>query len=133
MKKTVVIILLALVAVAPSCRSKKMEPVSPRNEVTIPMREERFTFTQEADRISQGTNTHFVIMGSFQVRENAERFSETLRGLGFRPTILLSETGFHRVSSNSYLIEDEARARVMQIRSEFQAYADTWLLIRRTN
>lgn len=133
MKKTAVIILLALVAVAPSCRSKKMEPVSTRNEVTIPMREERFTFTQEADRISQGTNTYFVIMGSFQIKENADRFSETLRGLGFSPSILLSETGFHRVSSNSYPTEDAARARVMQIRNQFPAYADTWLLIRRTN
>lgn len=109
-----------------------MEPVAPaRAEVNIPVREERFTFTQEADRLSQGANTYFVIMGSFQVNENALRFSETLRGLGFTPTIILSETGFHRVSSNSYTTEDAARARVMQIRSEFPAYADTWLLIKR--
>ena len=133
MNKTTLFIMLALVIGATSCKSKKMTPVTPRAEIEIPVREERFTFTQEADRISQGTNMYFVIMGSFQSKDNADRFSETLRGYGFTPSILLSETGFHRVSVNSFTSEDNARARVIQIRNEFPAYADTWLLIRKTD
>lgn len=133
MNKTAILIMLALVIGATSCKSKRMTAASDRSEIEIPVREERFTFTQEADRISQGTNMYFVIMGSFQSKDNANRFSETLRGLGFTPSILLSETGFHRVSVNSYASEDSARARVLQIRSEFPAYADTWLLIRKPN
>jgi len=133
MNKTTLFIMLALVIGATSCKSKKMTPVTPRAEIEIPVREERFTFTQEADRISQGTNMYFVIMGSFQSKDNADRFSETLRGYGFTPSILLSETGFHRVSVNSFTSEDNARARVIQIRNEFPAYSDTWLLIRKTD
>ena len=131
MKKTTLFIMLALVIGASSCQSKRMVPVNERAEPDIPVREERFSFTQETDRISQQNNTFFVVMGSFQNRDNAEGFSETLRGLGFTPTILLSETGFHRVSVNSFLSEDNARSRVLQIREEFPDYADTWLLIKK--
>ncbi|MEE4177339.1 MAG: SPOR domain-containing protein [Bacteroides sp.] len=131
MKKTTLFILLALVIGATSCKSKRMLPVTERAEPDIPVREERFTFTREADRVSQQNNTFFVIMGSFQSRENADRFSETLRELGFSPSILLSETGFHRASVNSFLSEDNARSRVLQIREEFPDYADTWLLIKK--
>ena len=131
MKKTTLFIMLALVISATSCKSKRMLPVTERAELEIPVREERFTFTQEADRLSQQNNTFFVIMGSFQSRENADRFSGTLRELGFNPSILLSETGFHRVSVYSYQDEASARARVLQIREGFPQYADTWLLIRK--
>ena len=133
MKKTAIFIMLALVIGATSCKTNKLFPRSEKAELEIPVREERFTFTQEADRISQGTNMYFVIMGSFQSEENALRFSETLRGFGFTPSILLSETGFHRVSVNSYTSEDNARERVVQVRNEFPAYADTWLLVRKPN
>lgn len=133
MNKTAIFIMLALVIGATSCKSKRMTAATERAEADIPVREERFTFTQEADRISQGTNTFFIIMGSFQSEDNAKRFSETLRQQGFTPVILLSETGFHRVSVNSFTSEDNARSRVLQIRDEYPAYADTWLLIRKTN
>lgn len=133
MKKTAIFIMLALTIGATSCKSKIMTPVTPRSQAEIPVREERFTFTQEADRISQGTNTYFVIMGSFQSKDNADRFSQTLTVIGFTPSILLSETGFHRVSVNSFTSEDNARSRVLQIREEYPPYADTWLLIRKTD
>ena len=133
MNKTAIFIMLALAIGATSCKSKRMLPVTERAEADIPVREERFTFTQEADRISQGANTYFIIMGSFQSEDNAKRFSETLRQQDFTPVILLSETGFHRVSVNSFTSEDNARSRVLQIRDEYPAYADTWLLIRKTD
>ncbi len=133
MNKTAIFIMLALAIGATSCKSNRMLPVTERAEADIPVREERFTFTQEADHISQGTNTYFVIMGSFQSEDNAKRFSETLRQQGFTPVILLSETGFHRVSVNSFTSEDNARSRVLQIREEYPPYADTWLLIRKTD
>lgn len=133
MNKTAIFIMLALAIGATSCKSKRMLPATERAEADIPVREERFTFTQEADRISQGTNTYFVIMGSFQSKDNADRFSQTLKVIGFTPSILLSETGFHRVSVNSFTSEDNARSRVLQIREEYPPYADTWLLIRKTD
>lgn len=54
----------------------------------------------------------------------------TLRGQNFNPTILLSETGFHRVSVDSYQEEAPARRRIQHIRTNYPEYHDTWLLIR---
>lgn len=129
MNKITIVVILALIIGASSCKSVRMNRATERDAIEV--REERFIFTREEDRAIQDANSIFVIMGSFQSRENADRFSETLRGLGFTPSILLSETGFHRVSVNSFLSEDNARTRVLQIREEYPDYADTWLLIRK--
>lgn len=152
MKQTLIIIMLALAIGAVSCRSKRMVPieeppvvVAPVEEpdpipepvveapVEIQVREERFTFEREEDKIQHDPNMYFVIVGSFRSNDNARRFTETLKEQGFSPVILLSETGFHRVSVNSYTNEASARARVMHIRTDFPAYHDTWLLIRKQN
>ncbi len=138
------ILLLSVSMLMAACRSQDMVPADPPpvpEEEPIPepepdpepeirVVEERFTFESEADEVTQDENTYFVIVGSFIERENAENFMVTLRGQNFSPTILLSETGFNRVSVDSYQEEAPARRRIEHIRNNYPEYHDTWLLIR---
>ncbi|MDR4988165.1 MAG: SPOR domain-containing protein [Bacteroidales bacterium] len=141
------IILLALVSMLMfACKSKEMavveeppveetvaEPVADiRPEpVEVLVVEERFTFDRSEDKLTHDDNTYFIILGSFSYKDNAERFVETLKKQGFSPVVLLSETGFHRVSVYSYDQEVPARTRIQQLRSNYPEYHDLWLLIRK--
>jgi cell division protein FtsN len=153
MRKLITVLLIA--AVLPACRSgKEMSPVgytsppvrpevretpkqpepvrpAPEPEPVIPVVEERFEFERKQDEIDHQVNTFFVILGSFRVSENANRYKTTLENNGFRPVILISETGLHRVSIGSFSREADARQRVMQIRGSHPEHHDAWLLIRR--
>ncbi len=106
------------------------EPVLPPTR-EFPVVEESFKFEKREDEVTHEINRFFVILGSFKVHENANRFRTQLAGEGFNPVILLSETGFNRVSVDSYSREIDARQRVLQIRRTYPRYHDAWLLIRR--
>ena len=149
--KKLFILLLSVSMLMVACRSQDMrtaEPPPVPEEEPIPEPEpdpdpepapepeeirvvqESFTFDREEDELTQDEHTYFVIVGSFLERTNAENFMVTLRGQNFSPTILLSETGFNRVSVNSYEEEAPARRRIEHIRRNYPEYHDTWLLIR---
>ena len=145
--KYTLILLLAVAMLVTACKSQEMvpaeqppveeepivepepEPEPPGEEIRVV--EERFTFEKEEDEVTHEENMFFVIVGSFIQKDNAERFMETLRGQGFDPVILMSETGFHRVSVGSYEKEIPARTRIQQVRNNYPDYHDTWLLIRK--
>ncbi len=143
--KQLIVIMIFISMLMIGCRSQEMaavvepppaeepipDPVPETEPAEILVVEERFTFERQEDKASHDENTYFVIVGSFSYRENAERFLVTLQGQGFSPVILVSETGFHRVSVDSYDIEAPARSRIQQIRSTHPEYHDTWLLIRK--
>ncbi len=149
MRIKLVYFLLAILLLAVGCKSKKMiavdEPVQPRQkiepateEITVEVDhsprimsiQERFTFVSDDDKTIHDQKEYFVIIGSFRRQDNAQRFKQSLVAKGFTPVILLSETGLHRVSVDSFNSETEARARIMQIRNQYTEHADTWLLIR---
>lgn len=143
--KQIFILILFVSILMVGCKSKEMaaveeppvveEPVPEPEPMPEPAEilvvEERFTFDRTEDKASHDENTYFVIMGSFSYKSNAERFMETLSAQGFSPVILLSETGFHRVSVNSYEDEIPARTRIQRIRNSYPEYHDLWLLIRK--
>lgn len=91
-------------------------------------RQESITFVQPEE---QNQNGFFIIVGSYSSLENAKKFRQTLIGEGFNPIIVQSETGFYRVTVDSYTNESAARTRLMQIRQNYPQYADTWLLIKK--
>ncbi|MFN3555031.1 MAG: SPOR domain-containing protein [Bacteroidales bacterium] len=150
MKRKFVWIAAGLLVMFSGCKSKKMTAVEPQEfdrpvvEAPAPDRtlevesdtriravEERFTFTRDEDRDLRDLHPYFVIIGSFRSRENANRYTQELIAKGFVPVILLSETGFHRVSVDSFMMESDARQRILQIRRSFPEHSDTWLLIRK--
>jgi cell division protein FtsN len=115
---------------------RQPEPVRPAPEpetaAVIPVVEERFQFERKQDELDHQINSFFVILGSFRVSENANKYKNMLENSGFTPVILLSETGLHRVSVGSFSREADARQRVLQIRGIYPEYHDAWLLIRKT-
>ncbi len=131
------------------CKSKKLTPVEStptehsaieretertldvESDAQIRSMEERFSFTRERDKDAHDLHKFFVIIGSFRNKNNAENYKQEMIAKGFVPVILLSETGLHRVSVNSYQQELQARERIMQIRRSFPEHEDTWLLIRK--
>ena len=144
--KKIFILMLSVGVLMVACKSQEMVPVEeppvveeetvaepePEPEMEdIRVVEESFTFDRSEDEARHDANTYFVIVGSFIHRDNAERFMRTLEGQGFTPVILMSETGFHRVSVDSYELEVPARNRISHIRNNYPDYHDTWLLIRR--
>ncbi len=106
--------------------TKETAPVA--DEKPIPVRKEAITFTQPED---QNQNSFFIIIGSFSKIENAKNFRQTLISEGFTPIIVQSETGYYRVTVDSFSEETSARARLLQIRQQYPKYGDTWLLIKK--
>jgi cell division protein FtsN len=104
------------------------KPKEVTEEVPVTTRQESFTFTQPQD---QNQNSYFIIVGSFSSLDNAKRFRQTLSGQGFSPIIVQSETGYYRVTVDSFDNEPAARTRLLQIRQNYPQYADTWLLIKK--
>lgn len=103
------------------------EAPAPESDQPISVRKESFTFTQAED---QNQNSYFIIVGSFSSMDNAKNFRQTLMSEGFTPIIVQSETGYYRVTVDSFTSEAPARARLVQIRQSFPKYNDAWLLIK---
>lgn len=107
--------------------SKTTTPTAAKPEPAVPVRKESFSFTQPQDNTQ---NRFFIIVGSFSSMDNAKNFKQTLISEGFTPIIVQSETGFYRVTVDSYNNETDARRRLLQVRENYPKYADTWLLIK---
>ncbi len=78
-----------------------------------------------------GSKRFYIILGSFGVYENAQRFKKQLAAEDFSPGILVNEAGLYRVCVNSYDEEDAARSRLGEIRQNFTKFSDAWLLIKK--
>ena len=103
------------------------KPVAKSEPVTV--REEKVKAVDQS-----GVETiyrYYVIVGSFQVLDNARNFRAQLIQQQFVPVILESEIGFYRVSVAAFNAEADARTKIDQIRNNFDQYRDTWLLIRK--
>lgn len=104
----------------------KAEPYAdPKPEPAIVVREEKVTPIEHSGPASK----YYIIIGSFQVLDNARRFRGDLVNEGFSPILLESEHGFFRVSVDSFNDELAARSRLAQIRNQYEKYSDVWLLI----
>ncbi len=143
------IVLLLTVLMAVGCKTQKIAPkpepmksetvVNPSDNSTssgsaasssVKSREERITAAQgEANDL--GSKRFYIILGSFGVYENAQKFKKQLMAEEFFPGILINEAGLYRVSVNSYDDEGVARSRVSEIRQKFPKYSDLWLLIKK--
>ncbi len=110
----------------PDAKPAATQPAAEEKPVTV--RQEAFTFTQPEE---QNTNSYFIIIGSFSSMDNAKNYRQTLISEGFTPIIVQSETGYFRVTVDSFDNEAAARVRLLQIRQNYPKYADTWLLIKK--
>jgi cell division protein FtsN len=105
----------------------KIKPVV-KKKTPIVVKEEKVNVI-EAN--TDNTAKFYVIIGSFQVLNNAKKYKTSLTDEGFIPIILKNEKGLYRISVASYNDEENARTKVDAIRNQYEKYNDTWLLIRK--
>ncbi len=129
------IILLLVVIMTVGCKSKKIapkpEPIKSETVEVKPVtsKEEKVT-AASGEAKDFGTKKFYIILGSYAVYENAQKFKKQLMAEDFFPGILVNEAGLYRVSVNSYDDETTARNRVAEIRGKYPKYNDLWLLIK---
>jgi cell division protein FtsN len=140
--KALNILLLVLLALSVGCKTQKIapmpEPVSGTNKAqatsstasSVSSREESVT-AAKGEASDFGSKHFYVIMGSFSIYENAQKFKKQLTSEDFYPGILVNQKGLYRVSVNSYDDETLARNRIREIRQKFPQYSDVWLLIKK--
>ena len=119
--------------IAPKPEPVKSETVILKPNVstsTVNSKEERITAASgEANDL--GSKRFYIVLGSFGVYENAQKFKKQLMAEDFFPGILVNENGMYRVSVNSYDDETTSRNRIGEIRQKFPKYNDLWLLIKK--
>jgi cell division protein FtsN len=140
--KVLNIVLLLIVLMVMGCKTQKIAPkpepvksetitkptVDPAQNVTS--KEEKVT-AANGEAKDLGSKKFYVILGTFGVFENAQKFKKQLMSEDFFPGILINEAGLYRVSVNSYDDEATARNRIGEIRQKFPKYNDLWLLIKK--
>lgn len=139
---SIVLFLVAIMAVG--CKTQKIaskpapvksetiksETASKPGNVSVKSTEERVS-AAKGEASDFGSKKFYIILGSFGVYENAQKFKKQLMAEDFYPGILVNEAGLYRVSVNSYDDETIARNRIGEIRQKFTKYNDLWLLIKK--
>ena len=136
----IILVLIALMVV--SCKTQKIapkpEPVKSETVVKVVVdstqnvksKVENVT-AANGEAKDLGSKKFYIILGTFGVFENAQKFKKQLMAEDFFPGILINEAGLFRVSVNSYDDEVAARSRINEIRQKFPKYNDLWLLIKK--
>lgn len=96
-------------------------------EIPIIIKEENIISAEKLEPVLP-EEKYFVIMGSFKVFSNAQKFQEQLRTEGFESQILRNENGLYRLSVYAYKEINEARGKIYFIRKNYPKYNDVWLL-----
>lgn len=73
-----------------------------------------------SDDIETTKSTHFLIIGSFLDRYNAEQFQETMSNLGYQTKILESDDGYYRIYIFSSIYKDD----VYQFKDKYSSEID---------
>lgn len=145
--KALNILALVFVVLAIGCKTQKIapkpEPITSETTVkssatastaakasNVNLKEERVT-AAKGEASDLGSKRFYIIIGSFGVVENAQKFKKQLMSEDFFPGILVNEAGLYRVSVNSYDDEATARTRISDIRQKFPKYSDVWLLVKK--
>jgi cell division protein FtsN len=137
--------LIILLVLLISCKTKKKIGLSHNNRVAaehiapqktvepelieepVTVKEENLILIGQSSQFKPNEN-YFVVMGSFKILENAQKFQSKLNAEGFKSQILQNEQGLFRVSAFTYKDIADARSKVLTIRKEFPKYNDVWLL-----
>ncbi len=75
---------------------------------TAPTNTETTPTTPTAPQLEKAQGRYYVVLGAFRNLENAERYTERLKGKGYAPIMLPHGTGMHVVSIGPYTTRLEA-------------------------
>jgi cell division protein FtsN len=143
MKRQFIFLLLITIMVSSCARTKKSqkepvlqvtnieqkeEPKPVQNNDNPPITEKEEKIVTQADA-PKDPHHYFVIIGSFKIPDNARRFQEQIASDGFTSILLKNSEGYYRVSVKSTDDITAAREEIRRIRTHYDKYDDTWLLI----
>lgn len=122
--------------------TSEKENESEKKEISWPAEDEsnanqKIVVKEEEASVLSGENAgidaykYFVIIGSFANENNARNYKNTMADKGFKATILTNTTGHFRVAVFYTNNENEARAKIQEIRSQYPQHKDVWLLNRK--
>jgi len=102
----------------------------PVDETPIVMRTEEVKFIDDKAQTASSFD-FYVIIGSFSIKANAEKYKVEMADKGFTPVVLTTNSGLFRVAVEQTNSEAGARAFVTHIRKQFPEHYDVWLLKKR--
>ena len=100
------------------------------NTQKVVVKEESVTVIPEVGKAVE-PGKYYVIMGSFKVLENAQKFKSHLIIARYNPILLQNSEGLYRVAVGVFAQEAPAREKINTIRSQSDKYNDVWLLIQK--
>lgn len=95
------------------------EPVVQQSQVNAPV----------TNRTSAVGGTYYMIVGCFTVQQNADRYAEKLRGMGYNPQIISGKDNFQMVAAKSYSNYRESVSEIEKFRNEVTPNA--WVYLER--
>lgn len=84
------------------------EPVIQQPQVAVPA----------PTRTSAVGGTYYMIVGCFTVQQNADRYAEKLRGMGYNPQIISGNDNFQMVAAKTYGNYRESVSEIEKFRNE---------------
>lgn len=99
----------------------------PADDKPVVMRTEEVK-VYEDEKEKTATFDYYVVIGSFSKAENASKSKAEMQQKGFEPVVLTTDSGLYRVAVDQTNSENEARAFIKHIRSQFPEHNDVWLL-----
>ena len=109
----------------PPVVQSKETPIEPAPEI---QEKEEVIIEEPGEEVS--VNKYYVIIGSFNIKENAMQHQEDIAQSGFLSELLQNQEGLYRVSVLGTNDEQAARKEILRIRENYPEYEDTWLLKR---
>lgn len=95
------------------------EPVAQQSQVT----------SAASKRTSAVGGTYYMIVGCFTVQQNADRYAEKLRGMGYNPQIISGKDNFQMVAAKSYGNYRESVSEIEKFRNDVTPHA--WVYLQR--
>ena len=71
----------------------------------------------------------YMVVGCFLIPQNADNYSEKIKGMGYHSEIILRYDGLHMVTANSYASVSEGARDLQKFRDEISKSA--WLWVKR--
>jgi hypothetical protein len=139
MKKIFIFICIALLAVG--CKYFKKQPAQPVETVqadTIPKDDiDSSAYYGETDNFPAASNTnskavsgkYYMIVGCFNISENADRYAEKMRGMGYSTQIITGIGNFQMVAAASYDNYRESVEAINKFRNDVTPNA--WVYLKR--
>jgi hypothetical protein len=76
---------------------------------------------------TRSSDMAYMVVGCFLIPQNADKYSEKIRNMGYQSEIIVRADGFHVVTANSYASVKEGVRDLQKYRDEISENAWVWV------